>query len=76
MITDYYSYCVSGKNNSKVFESLFQLSAAGPAVNEEGQARGGGGGGGGGRRVGIGSFTNSNKNPLWQKRSPHVYMNN
>ena len=75
MITDYYSYSVSGKNNSKVFESLFQLSAAGPAVNE-GRRTGKGWVEGGGGRVGIGSFTNSNTNPLWQKRSPHVYMNN
>ena len=37
MITDY--YCVSGKNNSKVSESLLQLSMPGPAVNEGGRRR-------------------------------------
>ena len=37
MITDY--CCVSGVNNSKVSESLLQLSTPGPAVNERGRRR-------------------------------------
>ena len=34
IITEHYPYCVSGVNNSRVSESLSQLSTPGPAVNE------------------------------------------
>lgn len=38
MITDY--YCISGVNNSRVSESLLQLSTPGPAINEGGRREG------------------------------------
>jgi len=40
MITEHYPYCVSGVNNSRVSESLLQLSTPGPAINEGGRREG------------------------------------
>ena len=69
MITDY--YCVSGENNSKVAESLLQLSMPGPAVNEGGRRREGEGREKWGKVKSRKSFFQ--RNPLWQVMSPHVH---